>query len=330
MISYTHSGSRITINLDRPVTISETDKRFPRVLQCLKDSVTLPLEEAKQNMQQILNGIADPKYVESVVASGTNLEIKNGKVFLDGKQVHNSIATRIEQFIEQELPFEHMMKFLANIQENPSFSSQNELYDFLEYKDLPITEDGYLLAYKSVTRDFLDWHTHTVDNSVGAAIPRMKRSDVDDDRTVGCSKGYHAGSIEYVKSFNPSGHTVIVKIHPADVVSVPKDCSCQKIRVCWYQVISVMEKVFEAPLCTAEGKEQTAPVRPRPSWDEIERSYDAEQKASWADEEYEEDDDEDDYAWDDDEDDYDEDDDYDSEYEDDSDDEDDYPLPKRL
>lgn len=318
MISYTHSGSRITINLDRPVTISDSDKRYPRVLQGLKDRIS------KEEMQKIVEGVADPKYVENVVASGTNLEVKNGKVFLDGKQVHNSIATRIEQFIEQELPFEHMMKFLANIQENPSFSSQNELYDFLEYKDLPITEDGCLLAYKSVTRDFLDWHTKTVDNSVGAEIPRMKRSDVDDDRTKGCSKGYHAGSIEYVNGFNPYGHIVIVKIHPADVVSVPKDSSCQKIRVCWYQVISVMEKVFEAPLCTAEGQEQTAPVRPRPSWDEIERSYDAEQEASWE-EDDEDDDDDDEY-----EDNYDEDDyEYDSEVDDD-DDEEDYPLPKRL
>ena len=37
---------------------------------------------------------------------------------------------------------------------------------------------------------------------------------------------------------------VIVKVNPKDVVSVPTDCECQKVRTCEYQVIAD----YEGPL----------------------------------------------------------------------------------
>jgi hypothetical protein len=42
------------------------------------------------------------------------------------------------------------------------------------------------------------------------------------------------GSEEYATSFGQ--RTVIVKVNPRDVVSVPLDCDCQKMRVCEYEV----------------------------------------------------------------------------------------------
>ena len=40
---------------------------------------------------------------------------------------------------------------------------------------------------------------------------------------------------------------MIVKIDPADVVSVPNDCECQKLRTCKYVVVSLHETI-ETPL----------------------------------------------------------------------------------
>jgi hypothetical protein len=118
----------------------------------------------------------------------------------------------------------------------------NELYDFLAHWGLPVTPDGCFLAYKRVTDDYKDFYTRKVDNRVGAK-PSMPRNRVDDNREEGCSKGFHAGAIAYVKDFNPNmGHIMIVKINPKNAVSVPKDCSCTKLRICEYEVVGEYQR----------------------------------------------------------------------------------------
>jgi hypothetical protein len=190
------------------------------------------------------------------------------------------------------------VSFLENISENPSYQSQQELFDFLEHKNLPITDDGCFLAYKSVTPDYKDWHTKTIDNSIGAVIPRKKRSEVDDNRDEGCSRGYHAGSIEYVRQYygGKIGHLMTVKINPVDVVSVPKECSCQKIRVTFYEVIAELDKdeVLKEPVYNSNLE----PIKEResydanfnPNWTAIDERYEKEDCDLYDeyDEEYEE------------------------------------------
>jgi hypothetical protein len=66
----------------------------------------------------------------------------------------------------------------------------------------------------------------------------MPRRKVNDDFMVGCSDGFHAGSLRYVTTVWTSNKQIIVKIDPADVVSIPLECECQKIRCCKYEVVS--------------------------------------------------------------------------------------------
>jgi len=83
---------------------------------------------------------------------------------------------------------------------NPSMTSRNELFLFLEAANLPITEDGCFLAYKAVTSDFKDKHSRKFDNSPGVTL-EMPRRDVDDNREQTCSYGFHAAAYEYAKGF---------------------------------------------------------------------------------------------------------------------------------
>jgi len=46
---------------------------------------------------------------------------------------------------------------------------------------------------------------------------------------------------------------LIVKINPADVVSVPNDCSCQKCRVSKYEIIDSYETEIKSAVCDADG-----------------------------------------------------------------------------
>jgi hypothetical protein len=77
----------------------------------------------------------------------------------------------------------------------------------------------------------------------------MTRNKVCDDANVGCSHGFHAGSLDYAKSYGNGGHLMVVEIDPRDVVSVPLDCDQQKLRTAKYKVVAHFEKKLEEPMC---------------------------------------------------------------------------------
>jgi len=167
-----------------------------------------------------------------------NIEIKDGAIKYAGQPVHNYVCDKIFSFMKEGLPFEPLVAFLNKLMSNPSKRAVNELYLFLEHKAMPITPNGNFLAYKSVDSNWRDHHTGTFDNSIGKTL-EMVRNAVCDDADVGCSSGFHAGSLEYASSFGGGDkRLVIVEINPADVVSIPKDSNCQKLRTCKYKVVS--------------------------------------------------------------------------------------------
>jgi hypothetical protein len=194
--------------------------------------------------------------IEKAVATFSDglVEIKNGQVTYEGEVVHGSVSKRILEFMSKGLPFQPLVNFLNNLMENPSMQSQKELYDFLEHEHLPITEDGHFLAYKAVRGDYKDKYRGTFDNSVGQVV-KMQRAKVDDDRARGCSDGLHAGALNYVAGYGSveSGdRIVIVKINPRDVVSVPSDCNCEKLRTCRYEVVGEYQGELLKPLYGTE------------------------------------------------------------------------------
>lgn len=184
-------------------------------------------------------------------ASG-KVEVRDGQVFYLGELVHNAVTNRILALMNEGFPFEPMLKFLDKLMDNPSRRSVQELYNFLEHRALPITEDGDFLAYKRVKDDWKDMHSSTFDNSIGKVL-EMPRNKVDDDFRNGCSYGFHAGSIEYVKDFGSGGHVIIVKINPKDVVSVPSEMNCTKLRTARYEVIREYEGDLTSALYKADA-----------------------------------------------------------------------------
>jgi hypothetical protein len=151
--------------------------------------------------------------------------------------------------------------------QNPSKRAVDELYDFLEVGELPITEDGHFLAFKNVKSDYKDIHSGTYDNSVGSTC-EMLRNKVDEDKDRTCSYGLHFCSIAYLPHFSDSngGHTMIVKINPKDVVAIPSDYNNTKGRTCKYVVVGEYtddwrskldrgENGFDSPLYDEDGDE---------------------------------------------------------------------------
>lgn len=154
-----------------------------------------------------------------------------------GERLTGFLADRMVEFFNEGLPIDHYCLFLENLMANPSMTSRNELYLFLEAANLPVTEDGCFLAYKAVRSDYKDKHSGTFDNSPGASHA-MERRNVDDNRERTCSYGFHVAAYEYAKNFlSGSGDRMVAcKVNPKDVVSVPSDYDNQKLRTCAYSV----------------------------------------------------------------------------------------------
>jgi len=170
--------------------------------------------------------------------TGDKVKVIDNQVFFNGEPINSYLSEKILSFMEKGLPHESLIKFLERLMANTSRRAVTELYSFLRHKSLPITDDGTFLAYKSVRSDYTDHHTGDFNNSIGNTL-EMTRNNVCDDHNQGCSIGFHAGSLEYASSFGGADSVLlIVEIDPADVVSVPSDCECQKLRTCKYKVVA--------------------------------------------------------------------------------------------
>ena len=196
---------------------------------------------------EALNELFDiSKAVENYAEN--NIEVRDGAVMYKGEVVHNLVVDKIITFMQEGLTYKPLLRFLEKLMANPSRRAVDELYKFLENKNMPITESGNFVAYKGVKSNFTDMWSGKFDNSVGQTL-EMARNRVCDDADIGCSYGFHAGSYDYAKGYaSGGGHLMLVEIDPSDVVSVPKDCSCQKLRTAKYRVINKYETIDEPPL----------------------------------------------------------------------------------
>jgi len=181
------------------------------------------------------------------------VHVENGELSWQGISMPELFTDRILQMRREGFNIDPMLNFLDNMNDNPSDQAIVELFDFMQNKHLPITDDGHFLAYKAVSPDFKDIYTGGIDNSVGEEVS-IDRSKVDNNRDKHCSAGLHVGAIDYVKSYggidldkddDGGNQIVICKVNPADVVSVPSDSRFQKLRTCRYEVVSLFNDIFQ-------------------------------------------------------------------------------------
>jgi len=181
------------------------------------------------------------------------VHVDKGELTWQGVPMPDLFTDRILQMRKEGFNIDPMLNFLDNMNDNPSDQAIVELFDFMQNKHLPITDDGHFLAYKAVSPDFKDIYTGGIDNSVGSEVS-IDRSKVDSNRSKHCSAGLHVGAIDYVKSYggidldedNDGGNQIVIcKVNPADVVSVPSDSRFQKLRCCKYEVVSLFNDIFQ-------------------------------------------------------------------------------------
>jgi hypothetical protein len=153
-----------------------------------------------------------------------------------------------------------LVNFFENVQSNPNPHSREQLYSWLNRENFTITGDGMIVGYKGVRktdeglesiqsgRAIVNGEVKTghIPNPLGATI-EMPRGDVEFDPSVGCHTGLHVGNFAYANSF-AQGALLEVRVNPRDVVSVPTECSAQKMRTCRYVVFGMIDAPHTVPV----------------------------------------------------------------------------------
>ena len=196
-----------------------------------------------------------------------SIKVVAEKVYYGNYELKGFVIDKLLEFLRSGAKdAQPILNFIEKLMFNPSKNSVDQLYTFLSYKTLPLTETGNIIGYKGVDTDFYSKHgnkntiviTGTVDangrilNKIGETI-EVARNSVDDNKDNHCSHGLHIGSYDYAKDWaGNNGHLMMVEFNPSDAVSVPTDCNFQKLRVSKYKVIGEVPferiKETEAPL----------------------------------------------------------------------------------
>lgn len=234
-ISFVISRDSVGFQLDgNPVTISKTHMNYHNIVAVLE---TGDIEAVRPLLVPIKQAIAD--------SSDGSITFDADKLWFEGEELHNAMVPIIIGLIRDGLSVQPLTNFLRNALENPSARAREEMYGFVEAGNMPVTPDGYFIAYKMVQDDFTDIRTGSMDNSPGAVV-KMKRADVDPNKNQTCSHGLHFAALEYVVNGSYGcrdfGHRLVaLKINPRDVVAIPADYNNSKGRACQYLVLRELD-----------------------------------------------------------------------------------------
>lgn len=243
----------------RGVTIAADHINFKKIIAKLENGD----DDADEfmNLIDIVKGLGAQRAEPAVVSRGkqdVTFDAASGTLKYRGFPLNGYIATKALELHRTGAPkpLQKFLAFLENLYQNPRSSIAERLYRFLEVGNMPLTDDGYFLAYKKVRADWKDIHSGTMDNSVGKIL-EMPRVLVNDKDTETCSTGLHFCSYAYLDQFKSTNSTtdriVVLKINPADVVSIPTDYNDTKGRTCKYEVLSEITTEAKAGPVLSQG-----------------------------------------------------------------------------
>jgi hypothetical protein len=166
------------------------------------------------------------------------------------KTATGEVAIPHIQQIDKQLEhaaFENVVGFQRFMDRIAAVASQrkhtvDELLNFMKMGDLPIAEDGSIVAYKMLYNmgdHYVDPHTRKVKQKLGSHVS-MPIDIVDDSRRHECSTGLHIARRGYIKSFNGDA-IMVVKVAPEDVIAVPHN-EPNKMRAAAYHIVAEVPK----------------------------------------------------------------------------------------
>ena len=247
-----------------------TDKFPPHIMS--KQNVTIMMEgqhhifsSTHLLFNDVCNAIKkrDLKKLKSLLvkkaeAIQRGLEIKGDVVSFNGQPLHTRAVQLLLERKRDGGNVSDITAFLENCYKNPYPQVVEKLYEFLESRCMPITEDGCFIGYKYCNKDYYDSYTGKTYQFLPGTVVKAPREDYCDLSGAECSeKGIHVGNYEYSGNMgsNPNYNVVFVKVNPKDVLSVPVGSGAQKIRVWELEVLhDTNGEKHSAPVVDAKGR----------------------------------------------------------------------------
>ena len=209
---------------------SATNPEMPHILELCKN--------AQWGEIEILHN------VNKAIMKSKNVVVEKDTIKIDGVSVTNT-DTPIMKFIKilqekgtVDSEISRIKPFLENMFENPFIDAVQEIYDYCKAMDFEITDDGCFLAYKNVRSDLGSIFDNGATKHKIGEYTEVKMYDT--ERTNTCSKGLHFCSKSYLQHY-VGEVTIIVKINPKDVVSIPVDYNFAKGRCRKYLVVGILD-----------------------------------------------------------------------------------------
>lgn len=288
----TPNGISLYIRGEQHVVSADHD-RFEDIMVAVKEQRwqdALSLIDATRRLREILEA-------EEVTVEGAILYYEDRPFPISLSQK----ALRLSEVGDGSL--QPLIRFAKKVRMNPSYVAQEETILFMEANGMLLHEDGDIIAFKGTTDDFMSIHSNPVTgekvNWAPGEIVTEPRNEVDDNRQNTCSRGLHFASKGFADGWGQ--RTVVLKINPRDVVSIPYDYNNQKGRCC--RAVSLRELEDREDLESMEFYTNEFFAIPKDQFvdfpdEDLEDDYADE----WDDPDWDDDDDDwydDDYGWDD-------------------------------
>lgn len=239
MFAATITPKSVNILIDgRMRTIDSTHANFAKVCETLKEISRVGGWDSPAAVNY-RNDIRDWCDIRSFIARVTEgkVQISDNEVRYKGKAVGGVIATRLIELLKGGHDIKPLARFLERVMANPEQRAQTDLYAWLEVAKMPITPDGYFLAWKYVNTDYTSRYDGVTLNRIGDK-PFVPREQCDSDPYNECSRGLHFCAFGYLSTRGSNERTMLVKVNPTDVVAIPMDYHRMKGRAWTYEIVA--------------------------------------------------------------------------------------------
>lgn len=229
------NGLTVFTEKGQSVVFTDTDYRTKDMIQAVmiplatQDTVTIDLSAYSIAKKIAENSNGRLEVEEDAGGNIVAVKTNTGARITSANKIDRLVSMAAEGYGAEALA-----KFIERFKAIPHEHSADELLNFIKNGDLPLADDGSIIAYKFLTKKgetFVDTHTQKVAQRVGS---KVIQDNVDLNRRTQCSTGLHVCSNRYGSY---GDELFIVKVDPADVLAVPLN-ETGKMRCRAYHIVA--------------------------------------------------------------------------------------------
>lgn len=229
----------------------------PMTIGFIPGSEPAPISHAINDIMAHAEPVSAPSYDHSKTTDDhTMIAVKDDKIIPGIEDLAHQIDHAVKH--DNTKGMEAFMKRLAGVIDKRGHKVE-DILRFMQRGDLPLADDGCIIAYKVLKTVpgmeagyFVDCHSGKVKQRVGSYVCQDEKL-IDPSRSTQCSTGLHIARRGYLQSFNGNIITM-VKICPEDIIAVPVG-EPDKVRAKGYHIIS------EIPAKEHEQLRRNAPMK---------------------------------------------------------------------